>query len=144
MTKIKMLASVSEALGYIKAAGYNEYIIESLAEVIDQLRHEVLCEVNVQESAEHDGCKDCRYEECEEDERPCVLCRNTHDDYWQPKKAKLEEVNKSIKANEATENHNHDCENCKYFSLHNYEAPCSRCICADEYLPYWVAKEKEE
>lgn len=85
MTKIEMLASVSEALGYIEAMRYNEYIVESLAEVVDQLRHEVSIEANMHE---HDGCKDCRYEECEEDERPCVLCRNTHDDYWQPKKAK--------------------------------------------------------
>lgn len=41
------------------------------------------------------------------------------------------------------ENFPHDCENCKYADVHRREEPCSNCIHADEYHPYWVLKEDE-
>ena len=33
----------------------------------------------------HDGCVGCRYEECGEDDKPCVLCKQRYVDRWEAK-----------------------------------------------------------
>lgn len=43
---------------------------------------------NVEEDGDapvHDGCVDCKYFDCGEDEDPCVRCKNRYVDKWEAK-----------------------------------------------------------
>lgn len=37
------------------------------------------------DTPDHDGCVDCKHENCGEDDKPCVLCKHRYVDRWEAK-----------------------------------------------------------